>query len=338
MLRVLSQVHGQSDINSTICMIHHPYFQFLQLSYIADERDRMLPQIHGMVPSDSKLEAERITHRGSAGRAREGTSGTEETREAEQPMVNSRSDVGHAADGFIEVSIMGNTSASTSNDVHHGGLRQLQQSDPERGKSWGTHADSGGSHSEREEGSPTAMLIDIDTPEDLRHADVIDEERRQLAKIEDQKRIAECPKSWTCLKCSMLNSHRSRSCDSCADKKPPPVLVPRVKFAGPGRPRDENKRSKDMSQSSVKKSHKKKVYVCSPEDKLVAISKPHTGEPLLAPNVKAEKISTKTPEDGLLIQTIKKSHKKKVVLSMPAEITAATIPSQVEGTVSTAIA
>jgi hypothetical protein len=300
----------------------------------------MLPRIHSRVPSDSKLDALRAAQ-GDEVAFRCQVSLAEETRQAEQSMVAKRLDAVHDAAGTLgiseEASTINNTPASkSSGDALHVGVTQQQQGDPELVHDLGILTVNGDPRSERDEQSSNAMLIDIDTPVDLRNADVVDEERRQLARIDDQKRITNCPKSWKCLKCSVLNSHRSRSCDSCADKKPPPVLVARVKFPGLGRPRNENK-SQGTSHPTVKKSHKKKVFICSPEEKLVGISKQQTRGPLPTPSVETEKISTTTTEVGLVIQPIKKSHKKKVVLIVP-EVTAATIPSQVKGTVSTAIA
>lgn len=166
---------------------------------------------------------------------------------------------------------------------------------------------------------------EADTPEVQKHGDIVDEERRQLEKLEDQKRIAVCPRSWKCSKCLVLNSHRSRSCDSCFQKKPPLVLVPRVKFPGPGRPRDESKIKKDMSQPSVKKSHKKKIFPLISAEHFPMASK---AEPVQGHNVVAERVLI--TKDGADAQPIKKSHKKKVVVSIPAVSAAAPVSSQLE--------
>jgi hypothetical protein len=301
----------------------------------------MLPPIHSShirALSDSEVDALRAAE-GDEALLHCQVSVAEGARQAKQSMLANRPDLVHEAAVALgiseEVSTVGSTSARSCNALNVG-VTQQQQGDPDLVRNLGTLTVTGVPHSERDEQTSTAMLVDIDTPDDLRHADVVDEERRQLAKIEDQKRIADCPKSWTCLKCSVLNSHRSRSCDSCADKKPPSLLVARSKFPGPGRPRDEVKKNKEISHPTVKKSHKKKVY--STEEQLDGNSKPPTVGPLPTLNVKTEKTSTTTTtEVGLVIQPIKKSHKKKVVLSVPAEVTAATIPSQVKGTESTAI-
>jgi hypothetical protein len=297
----------------------------------------MLPPIHSRMTSDSEVDALRAA-RGDEAVLHCQVSVAEGARQAEQSMVANRPELVHEAAGILgiseEVSTIGSTSARSC-DALNVGVTQQQQGDPDLVRNLGTLTVTWGPHSERDEQSLTAMLVDIDNPDDRRHADVVDEERRQLARIEDQKRIADCPKSWKCLKCAVLNSHRSRSCDSCAEKKPPPLLVARAKFPGPGRPRDEDKKNKEISHPTVKKSHKKKVY--SPEEQLDGNSKPPTVGPLPTLNVKTEKMSMTTTEVGLVIQPIKKSHKKKVVLSVPAEVTAATIPSQVKGTESTAI-
>lgn len=301
----------------------------------------MLPQMHSLVSSDSAVEAiraaarERPVHTIEEAALHCQLPGAEESRLDDRSMVVNCPHPEHEAVGVIgiseDISTMAKISTSQSGYDARVGPREHEEGDPEVEENGGTDPDNG--DSERDEESWTAMLIDIDTPDDLKHADVIDEQRRQLAEIENQKKIADCPKSWTCLKCSVLNAHRSRSCDSCADKKPPPVLVPRVKFPGPGRPRDMSK----TSQPTVKKSHKKKESTSSPEEQLVRVSKPQMGGPLMTLDVKTEKMTAAGKEDGLIIQPIKKSHKKKVVLSVPAEITAGTLPVR-EGTVSTATA
>lgn len=302
----------------------------------------MLPQIRSSVSSDSTFEALQAAAKKRAVHAIEKAAlhcqlpGAVDSRLDGRSMDVNRPHPEHEAGGVIEISedisTMAKTSTSQSSCDARVDPRQHLQGDPVVGENGGTDPDDG--DRERDEESSTAMLIEVDTPDDLKHADVIDEQRRQLAEIENQKRIADCPKSWTCLKCSVLNAHRSRSCDSCADKKPPPVLVPRVKFPGPGRPRDMSK----TSQPTVKKSHKKKVFLSSPVEQHEGVSKPQIGGQLITLDIKTEKMTAAAKEDGYIIQPIKKSHKKKVVLSVPAEIRAVTLSSQLEGTVSSAIA
>ena len=55
------------------------------------------------------------------------------------------------------------------------------------------------------------------------------EKRRKIMKQKEIEKIAVCPKSWMCPKCSALNSQKARSCDVCGIMKPSAQFSPKKK-------------------------------------------------------------------------------------------------------------
>ena len=84
------------------------------------------------------------------------------------------------------------------------------------------------------------------------------ERRKQIATEQSRKKIIACPASWECTKCTSLNSHRARSCESCGEKKPA-IIFTKIKThtgGGRGRPRII---INGTALDAPKKSHKKIV-------------------------------------------------------------------------------
>lgn len=78
-----------------------------------------------------------------------------------------------------------------------------------------------------------------ESEEDVDNDDDASIRRKKIAIELSRKKIIACPASWECLKCSYLNSHRARSCESCDEKKPV-VKFTNIKAhagRGVGRPR-----------------------------------------------------------------------------------------------------
>ena len=76
--------------------------------------------------------------------------------------------------------------------------------------------------------------ISLHSPSPFEMSDSDDEappsdKRRKIIKDLEIKKIAACSHSWMCLKCSVLNSQKARSCDVCGVKKPPVQIPPKRK-------------------------------------------------------------------------------------------------------------